>query len=295
VSGAVRGATSAGRLVQLGEALRRSAFPLGILGGMRQGRWERVLVTGASSGIGREIARQAAARGAAVVAVARREERLRSLAEEVGRRHGRQVEVLVADLRDPGDLARVERRVADPARPVDLVVNNAGFGGSGRFHELPVDREDAEVRLNVLALLRLSHAALAAMVPRGRGGLLNVSSVAGFQPLPRQATYSATKAFVTTFTEALHGEAREAGVCVTALCPGFTRTEFQSRSGVERRELPSFVWLSAEAVARAGLDAVTRNQAVCVPGLGYRALVATEGLLPRGVLRKAVGAVVRRF
>jgi len=266
---------------------------------MGKGPWNRALVTGASSGIGREIARQVAARGADVVAVARREDQLQALAVEVEANGDQRVEIMVADLQDPGDLARVERRIADAESPIDLVVNNAGFGASGHLIERSVDLADGQVRLNILALTRLSHAALATMVPRGRGGLLNVSSVAGFQPVPGSATYAATKAFVTSFTDALHEEVRDAGVHVTALCPGFTRTEFQqvadaapdSGSG----SLPAVVWMSAESVARAGLDAVARNDTICVPGLGYKILSGATGVLPRGVVRLVTRTLARRF
>jgi uncharacterized protein len=256
-------------------------------------RWTSALVTGASSGIGREIARQVAARGADLVVVARRGDALATLAQQVRSRYGRTVEVLVADLIDPADLARVEDRIADPARPVDLVVNNAGFGGSGRFSEMPIDREDAEVRLNVLAVLRLSHAALATMVPRGCGGLLNVGSLAGFQPLPGSATYAATKAFVQSLTESLHEEVRGTGVHVTVLSPGFTRTSFLGAADVGNRRLPGFVLTDAAMVAQAGLDAVGRNEAVCVPGLAYRAAGAMSGVLPRGLLRRITGIMGR--
>lgn len=256
-------------------------------------RWRTALVTGASSGIGREIALQAAARGADLVVVARREAELRALADEVGSRSGRAVEVLPADLRDADDLTAVERRVADPARPVDLVVNNAGLGGNGRFHELPVDREEAQLRLNCLAVLRLSHAALRVMVPRGSGDLLNVSSLAGFQPAPTGATYAATKAFVTSLSEALHEEVRDAGVHVTALCPGFTRTGFQDAAEVDRRRIPDPLWMAAAAVARAGLDGVTRNVAVVVPGLGYQVAATAADLLPRGLVRRLAGQLAR--
>lgn len=257
---------------------------------MMAARWTSALVTGASSGIGREVARQVAARGADLIVVARRADRLAALAGEVRSRYGRDVEVLVADLTDPQDLAAVERRVADPGRPVDLVVNNAGFGGNGRFHERPVDREDAEVRLNALALLRLSHAALAAMVPRQRGGLLNVASLAGFQALPYSATYAASKAFVLSLTEALHEEVKASGVHVTALCPGFTRTDLAGKA-----PLPDFVLSSPDAVARAGLDAVTRNEALCVPGTAYRSAGAVISVLPRAVLRRITSLVARRM
>jgi short-subunit dehydrogenase len=138
------------------------------------------------------------------------------------------VEVLGADLIKPDGVRDVEQRIRSETEPIDLVVNNAGFGTSGEFHQLDPDRLDDEVRLNVGALTRLSHAALSVMVPRGRGYLLNVSSVASFQSAPRLAVYAATKAYVTSLSEALHGETRGTGVKVTALCPGLTRTEFQT-------------------------------------------------------------------
>ncbi|MEZ5218956.1 MAG: SDR family NAD(P)-dependent oxidoreductase [Ilumatobacteraceae bacterium] len=194
------------------------------------------LVTGASSGIGEAFVRQLATAGIPVVAVARREDRLEALAAEYP-----SVEVLVADLTDRDDLARVERRVSDAGSPIDLVVNNAGFGTSGEVADLDPDRLVREVELNVVALLRLSHAAAGSMVSAGRGWIVNVSSVASFQAMPGLATYSATKAFVTSFTEALNAEVRSAGVIVTALCPGLTRTEFQavSSAGDGRRVRPA--------------------------------------------------------
>jgi len=261
-------------------------------------RWRTALVTGASSGIGRQIALQVARRGADVVLVARREAALEELAREVRAGTGRIAEVLVADLTGSADLARVEARVGDPDRLVDLVVNNAGLGGAGAFQELDLDREEAEVRLNCLAVLRLSHAALSAMLPRGRGGLLNVSSLAGFQALPTSATYGASKAFVTSLTEALHEEARGTGVHVTALCPGFVRTGFHRASDIGEdgrgRDLPAAVFMDAGAVAQAGLDAVTRNRTLCVPGAGYRTLAGLSALLPRAALRRLVGELAAR-
>lgn len=233
-------------------------------------------MTGASSGIGRAIALELGRRGADLVLVARREAELAALAEALPSA----AEVLVADLTEPRQLATVEERVAD----VDLLVNNAGRGGRGTFSQL--DREDqaATVTLNVVALHRLSHAALSAMVPRGRGGLLNISSVAGNHPRPGGATYAATKAFVTTLTESLHEETRGTGVHVTCVQPGFTRTEM-----IADGDVPGFALMDAEHVARAAVDAVTRNRPVCVPGLGYRALTAAEQLVPRPVLRRLMG------
>jgi len=241
------------------------------------------LVTGASSGIGEAMVHALGAEGIPQVVVARRVDRL----EELAARYP-SVEVLGADLTTAAGVAAVERRIVDSARPVDLVVNNAGFGTSGDFHQLEADRLDDEVRLNVLALTRLSRAALGVMVPRGRGYLLNVSSVVSFQPAPGLAVYAATKAYVTNLTESLHEEVRGTGVHVTALCPGLTRTEFQSvsNSAGYAAQYPSFAWLTAEEVARAGLDDVARGKALSVPGLIYKGLAVATGIMPRGLARR---------
>lgn len=242
------------------------------------------LVTGASSGIGHEMAIQLATSGVHVIAVARRADRLEQLARQF-----KNVEVMVADLTSAVGLASVEARIADASlTPIDLVVNNAGFGSSGLMHEIDVDRLSREINLNVGALTRLSHAAIRAMVPRGCGYLLNVSSVASFQASPRLAVYSATKAFVTSFSEALHEELRGTGVRVTALCPGLTRTEFQSISSTEQysRDFPTFAWLDATDVAHAGLRDVARGRALSVPGPLYKGLVAVSDLAPRFLVRR---------
>ena len=242
------------------------------------------LVTGASSGIGYEMSVQLATSGVRVIAAARRRDRLEELARQF-----KNVEVLVADLTTDSGLATVEARILDAsATPIDLVVNNAGFGSSGLMHEVDADRLSREVQLNVGALTRLSHAAIRAMVPRGRGYLLNVSSVASFQASPKLAVYSATKAYVTSLTEALHEEMRGTGVRVTALCPGLTRTEFQSISSTENysRDFPSFAWLDVTDVARAGLRDVARGRVLSVPGLLYKVLVAVSDLAPRFLVRR---------
>ena len=228
--------------------------------------------------------------GVPVTVVARRGDRLQQLADRFAN-----VEVLAADLGDPGQLATVEARVADADRPIDLVVNNAGFGTSGRFHVADADRLTAEVALNVTALTRLSHGAVSAMVPRGRGYLLNVSSMVSFQPAPLLAVYGATKAYVTSLSESLHEEARAAGVHVTALCPGLTKTEFQSVSSSESyaTQYPRFMWTSIDTVARTGLDSVAKGRALAIPGWQYKTLGAVVGLLPRRALRRASGLVQR--
>ncbi len=254
----------------------------GTLRPMERYPFSSALVTGASSGIGEVIATKLAAAGVPTVVVARRADRLNELAD----RHDG-VEVLVADLLTAEGQAEVAARISDPDHPVDLVVNNAGFGTGGMFHELDVDRLADEVELNVAALTRLSHAALSAMVPRGRGWLLNVSSVASFQATPRLAVYAATKAYVTSLTEALHEEVRGTGVHVTALCPGLTKTEFQSNSNTEgyERDIPSLAWTSADQVADEGLKDVVANRVISVPGLQYKALVAASTVTPPFVKR----------
>ena len=248
------------------------------------------LVTGASSGIGEVMADLLGRAGVPTVVVARRGDRLAEIAD----RHDG-FEVLAADLTTPEGQHVVAERIASVDRPIDLVVNNAGFGTSGTFHELDVDRLDREVQLNIAALTRLSHAALATMVPRGRGWLLNVSSIAGFQAAPKLAVYAATKAYVTSFTESLHEEVSGTGVKVSVLCPGLTRTEFQQVSSTDHYAdtFPDFVWTTVDDVATAGLDGVSKGRTVVVPGVLYKGVVAVSGITPRGLARRISGLVQR--
>lgn len=258
-------------------------------------RWDRALVTGASSGIGTAVARRLAADGTHLVLVARDLPRLDRLAIELRQRHRVEVEVLVADLADDAATAVACRRLAAADAPVDLLVANAGFGTGGRFHELPLDREEAEIRVNLLAPVRLTHAALGAMVPRGRGTVVFVSSLAGLVPAPRSATYAATKAYLNSFGESLHEELKGTGVGCTVVLPGFTRTEFQTRAGVEAStsRVPDRAWMTADAVAGAALASAARGEGWCIPGGGYRALATLADLTPRPVLRR-IAAVLRR-
>jgi short-subunit dehydrogenase len=257
-------------------------------------RIERALVTGASAGLGEEFARQLAGRGTSLVLVARREERLRELQGELAT-PDRTVEVLAADLTDPTDRARVEARLATAEEPVDLLVNNAGFGMYGEFAELDGDRQAAMVELNVVTLTRLAHAIVPRLVAVGGGGIINLGSTAAFQPDPYGAVYGATKAYVLSFSEALHEELRGAGVRVLALCPGFTRTEFQDVASVDHRALPSPAVMTAEPVVRAGLDAFTRGQAVCLPGALNKLVGASSGVTPSAVTRKLSALTHARF
>jgi len=236
------------------------------------------------------MAHQLGRAGVPTVLVARRTERLAALASQYAG-----FTVLAADLNEPADLERVAGRVRSVAEPIDLVVNNAGFGTNGLFHDIDAARLHDEIGLNVQALTRLSRDALAAMVPRGRGFLLNVSSMASFQPAPKLAVYAATKAFVTNLTESLHEEVRGTGVHVTALCPGLTKTEFQSVSNGEAyaSNYPAFVWLKVEDVARAGLDDVAKGRALSIPGALYKSMSIASGFTPRSLTRRLASLVQR--
>ncbi len=248
------------------------------------------LITGASVGIGEQFARQLSERGHDVVLVARDTARLEALAKEIEGRSGASAEVLAADLTDDLQLATVEARV----RTVDLLVNNAGFGTFGAFHTLDIETEIREIDLNVTALVRLTRAAAGAMVERGSGGILNVSSLAGFQPGPSNAVYSATKAFVTSFTEAVHEELKGTGVSVTALCPGFTHTEFQVRANAPASSVPGFLWQEAPEVARAGLDGVAKNRSIVIPGAVNKVMGNLSAVTPHAITRRVGAAVLKR-
>ena len=256
--------------------------------------YRRALVTGASRGIGEAIARRLASEGVDLVLVARSADDLGTLADALERTQHVTVELLVADLLDTDDLARVAARVsASPS--IDLVVNNAGFGTAGRFHQLDVDREHAQVDLNVGALLRLSHAAAATFRERGAGGICNVSSLSAFAPAPQAATYAATKAFVTSFTQALHEELRPAGVHVSVVCPGFTHTGFHDAAAMDAAGIPEVAWGAADDVARAVIEGLRANRAVVVPGAANRAVAGVTRLLPSGLARRTAGRIAARL
>lgn len=240
------------------------------------------LVTGPTAGIGRSFAHQLAATGHDLVLVARDVARLEEEAEALRRRHGVDVEVLAADLTDREQLATVEARLADHSRPVDLLVNNAGFGLKGRFLDNDVETEQAMLDVLVTAVMRLSHAALGPMTERGRGGVINVSSVAAFLP---RGTYSAAKSWVNSFGAWAAHEYRPRGVTVTTLCPGFTKTEFHQRMEVSRGSAPAFLWLDADALVRRALADHAAGKVFSVPSARYKAVVAITRAVPTRVLQ----------
>ena len=244
------------------------------------------LVTGASSGIGTEFAVQLAAAGYRLVLVARDEARLRALAERLGG----DTEVLVADLADPASRLVVERRLAGPGdrAPVDLLVNNAGYGTAGEFVDTDLDVLAANHEVNVTTVLRLTRAALPGMIERGRGGVINVSSVAGFLP-GRGSVYGAGKAYVTMLSQNLAGVLGGTGVHVMALCPGFVKTEFHQRFG-QPRSGPAFAWMDADRVVRDALADFAKGRPVSIPSPLYKAIVVASRLAPP----RLVHAIARR-
>ncbi|MET0475466.1 MAG: SDR family oxidoreductase [Mycobacterium sp.] len=243
------------------------------------------VVTGASSGIGADIARELAARGHGLVLVARREDKLKALAAELS---AVRVEVITCDVADPDARASLFGEVESRGLTVDVLVNNAGIGTIGAVAGATVDREIAQVRVNVEAVIDLTTRAVQQMVPRGRGAILNVGSTAGFQPFPGQAGYSATKAFVISYTEALHAELAGSGVTVATLNPGPVRTEFLQNAGMDERTFaeafPKFMWMPSRDVARVGVDALEHDRGTVIAGLPSQVSTRLFGLIPKRVL-----------
>ena len=241
------------------------------------------LVTGASSGLGAEFARQLAARGADVVLVARDEGALERVAAELTASFGVRAEVLVADLLDPAQRSAVEARLADRERPVDVLVNNAGYGLPLAFEANDIEDEARHLAVHVEAPMRLMHAALPVMLARGSGRIINVASVAGLMP---RSTYGAVKGWLVSFSRWANVRYADRGVTVTAVCPGFVHTNFHERLGMPPGEegVPAWMWLDKELVVREGLAAAARGKAVSIPSWRYRALVALSRLLPDRVV-----------
>ncbi len=244
------------------------------------------LVTGATAGLGAEFARQLAAEGSDLVLVARDQSRLESAKVALEDRHHVHAEVLPADLSTVDGCDAVAKRIASAEAPIDVLVNNAGMGTYRRFGRADLDLEERMLDLNVRAVLRLTHAAVRAMTERGAGQIINVSSVAAFVPRGGNATYSASKAWVTMFSEALAVQLTGSGVQVTAICPGFTHTEFHERANADMSRVPEWMWLDAEAVVAQGLADARRGKPVSVPSAKYKALIGAARHAPRPVLHR---------
>jgi len=244
------------------------------------------LVTGPTAGIGLSFAHQLAASDHDLVLVARNTERLEALAGELRKRYGVEVEVLTADLADRVALAAVEARVAQTERPVDLLVNNAGFGLKHKFLENSIADEQQMLDVLVTEVLRLTHAALRAMVARGSGSIVNVSSVAGYLP---RGSYSAAKAYVTSLSEWADLTYRDQGVRVMALLPGFTHTEFHDRMSVDKGSAPTWMWLDADRLVRDALADLAKGRRISVPSKRYKVLSAAAKYTPTSIQARFQG------
>ncbi|MBA3897849.1 MAG: SDR family oxidoreductase [Sphingomonadaceae bacterium] len=247
------------------------------------------IVTGASAGLGDGFAVELAKRGQPLLLVARRAERLDALAEKLRAAHGIEVTTLAADLGAEGGAAQVIARIG--GRPVATLVNNAGSGLRGAFAEIDGPAQSAMVRLNCVALMELCHGVLPGMIAAKAGGILNIASTAAFQPGPWMAVYYATKAFVLSFSEALHEEVKDQGVKVAALCPGPTRTEFADAAGMGESALFKYMGSEAGSVVRDGLAALDANRAVKISGVANALMAESIRLTPRGVARRLAGSL----
>lgn len=239
------------------------------------------LITGSTSGIGAAFARQLAADGHNLVLVARDVKRLRDQATELHDKHGVEAQVLPADLATDKGIETVADRLGDRRNAVDLLVNNAGFGNKGRYLEVPMADELRMLKVHCEAVLRLTGAACEAMRERGRGGVVNVASVAAFLP---RGTYGASKAWVVQFTQGAARDLEGSGVRLMALCPGFVRTEFHERAGMGTDNIPGWMWLDADKVVATALADLARGRSLCIPDARYKTLMGLSKLAPRGLV-----------
>lgn len=241
------------------------------------------LITGPTAGIGRAFAGKLAREGYDLVLVARDEARLKEVAAEIGTATGVSCEVLAADLTKPAELGLVEQRLADRDRPVEVLVNNAGFGQKKPFWANTIEQEELQLDLLVRVVLRLTHAAVLPMIERGSGAVINVSSVSGWM---QRGSYSAHKAWVTNFSEGLAIELHAKGIAVMALCPGFVHTEFHQRMGMDKTIVPSFMWLNADELVDAAWVDLMRGKPVSIPSLRYKIAVAGARYVPRTLVAR---------
>ncbi|MGW2718004.1 SDR family NAD(P)-dependent oxidoreductase [Streptomyces sp. NPDC001492] len=250
------------------------------------------LITGSTAGIGAAFARRLSADGHNLVLVARDTKRLQEQATELHDRHGIEAEVLTADLATDEGIEAVATRLADRKNPVDLLINNAGFGNKGRFLDVPLADELQMLKVHCEAVLRLTMAATEAMRERGRGGVVNVASVAAFVP---RGTYGASKAWVVQFTQGAAKDLAGSGVRLMALCPGFVRTEFHQRAGMGTDNIPGWMWLDADKLVAAALSDLARGKSLSIPDARYKALMGVVKVTPRGLLGGITSRTGRKY
>ncbi|MFM9369377.1 SDR family NAD(P)-dependent oxidoreductase [Streptomyces sp. Da 82-17] len=250
------------------------------------------LITGSTAGIGAAFARRLAADGHNLVLVARDIARLREQATELHDRHGIEAEVLSADLATEEGIAAVEKRLGDRRDPVDLLINNAGFGNKGTYLEVPMADELTMLKVHIEAVLRLTSAAVEGMRERGRGGVVNVASVAAFVP---RGTYGASKAWVVQFTQGAAKDLAGSGVRLMALCPGFVRTEFHERAGMGTDNIPKWMWLDADKLVAAALADLARGKTLSVPDPRYKVMMGAVKVVPRNLLGGLTSKTGRKY
>jgi short-subunit dehydrogenase len=250
------------------------------------------LITGSTAGIGAAFARRLAADGHNLVLVARDTRRLTEQATELHDRHGIEAEVLTADLATDDGIDAVAARLRNRTNPVDLLINNAGFGNKGRYLDVPMSDELMMIKVHIEAVLRLTSAATEAMRERGRGGVVNVASVAAFVP---RGTYGASKAWVVQFTQGVARDLAGSGVRLMALCPGFVRTEFHQRAGMGTDNIPNWMWLDADKLVAAALADLARGRTLSIPDPRYKALMGLAKLAPRGLLGGVTSKTGRKY
>lgn len=249
------------------------------------------LVTGASSGIGAEFARQLAAKGFDLVLVARSKDRLDAVAEEAKSKHGVKTEVIEADLSTKKGVSAVAERIKQG--DIAVLVNNAGFGTQGEFTDLPLNHEVDMLDVNIGATTQLSHAAVGPMVEKKRGTIINLGSMGSFQPVPYMSAYAATKAYILSFSEGLHEELKPHGVAVTCVCPGIVYTGFQEAAGMSREKMPGMGIVSVEKVVQDALKGAAKKKAIVIPGAMNQAAATMTRLAPRFLIRRVSGGMFK--
>jgi short-subunit dehydrogenase len=252
---------------------------------------KKALITGASLGIGAAFAKILVDKYRLIL-VSRSEERLTRVADKLKQISNNEPEILSADLTKEDDIKKVEEKIKTDS-DIELLINNAGSGSLSQFHESDISVEISQIDLNITALVRLTHAALKPMIVNGKGYMINVSSIAGIRTTPYFSVYGATKAFVKSFTEALHEELRNTGVYVQVLLPGFTRTDFHRQGKIDISSIPEIVWSSPEDVVRASLKSMEKKELVCIPGSINSVLASISKFMPSGIIDKWTGSFIK--
>jgi len=254
---------------------------------------KKAYITGASSGIGREFALQLK-ESHDLVLIARNQEQLKILASEIQNLSPScKVETQSLDLTKYEDLSKAYNLIANDLS-LGILINNAGFGTVGEFATLGIDKEQNQIHLNINALVQLTHSALNNFKTQKSGNIINVASIAGYLPAPFSATYAATKAFVCSFTESIHEEAKPFGIHVQSLCPGLTHSDFHQRAGIDKSSFPNMMWMKAEDVVKDSLRSLKKNQAVCIPGAVNQTAVGLMAMIPTGLTRRIAGQLMKK-